>query len=314
MKTDGVIVWAFRRQIGKLAIETRGTGDGMRHRAVIAGWLTIFVSGCAALGPNANQGPDSKTWELRRDLSRQARQAAEAREFDRALRLLGELAEADPRSAEAPARMGSIFEELGQTEKAAEAFERALSRDGNAVDALIGLGRIELIQGKPQEALERFDAAIEIDPGQASAHVGRGRALEQMNRTDEALASYFRALRHEPDTLAALNRVATIQLERSQPESALARLDHLVELASEDAETRVLRGQARLALGLIQEAIDDLRFASDHLPDRADVALLLALAFEQANDQPAARDAIARAMELDPMSPTVREHAERLWR
>jgi tetratricopeptide (TPR) repeat protein len=286
----------------------------MRRSIVSMGWLVITVSGCAAMGPGAGAGPDSEAWELRRELSREARQATEARDFPRALDLLAELAETDTRSAEAPARMGRIYAELGQFDEASEAFQRALDRDADDIDSLIGLGRVELATGKPTEAIARFDEAIEIDPGQATAHIGRGQALEILGRTDEALAAYFRALRHEPDATQALSRVASIQLDRNQPESALARLDHLVELSFEDPETRIQRGRARLALGLIDEAIADLRFASEHLPERADVAYLLALAFEQADKTKDARTAAARALELDPNSVLVRELAERLHR
>jgi tetratricopeptide (TPR) repeat protein len=286
----------------------------MRPSIVSMGWLVIAVSGCAAMGPRASTGPDSKTWELRRELSREARQATEDRDFARALDLLAELAETDTRSADAPARMGRIHEELGQLDRASEAYQRALDRDADDIDSLIGLGRVELARGKATEAIAHFDEAIEIDPGQATAHIGRGQALELLGRTDEALAAYFRALRHEPDAERALGRVASIQLDRNQPESALARLDHLVELSFDNPETRIQRGRARLALGLTDEAIADLRFASEHLPDRADVAYLLALAFEQAEKTEDARTAVGRALELDPTSVLVRELAERLHR
>ncbi|WP_169972745.1 tetratricopeptide repeat protein [Tautonia rosea] len=286
----------------------------MRRSVVSMGWLVIAVSGCAAMGPRGGTGPDSETWELRRELSRQARQATEARDYPRSLDLLAELAELDTRSPDAPARMGRIFAELGRLDQASEAFQRALDRDGDDIDSLIGLGQIELARGKATDAIARFDEAIEIDPGQATAHIGRGQALEELGRSDEALAAYFRALRHEPDASRALSRVASIQLDRNQPESALARLDHLVELSSEDPEARIQRGRARLALGLTDEAIADLRFASEQLPDRADVAYLLALAFEQADKLRDARLAAERALELDPHSVLVRELAERLHR
>ncbi|MEW4568866.1 tetratricopeptide repeat protein [Tautonia sp. JC769] len=286
----------------------------MRRSVVGVGWLVIAVSGCAAMGPRAGHGPDSETWELRRELSRSARQATEVHDFPRALGLLARLAELDTRSADAPARMGRINEDLGQLDRASEAFQRALDRDADDIDSLIGLGRVELARGNAAEAVARFDEAIEIDPGQATAHIGRGQALELLGRGDEALAAYFRALRHEPDAVRALSRVATIQLDRNQPESALARLDHLVELSPEDPETRHQRGRARLALNLTGEAVADLRFASEHLPDRVDVAYLLALAYEQADRTEDARAAADRALELDPNSTLVRELADRLHR
>ncbi|QDV36097.1 tetratricopeptide repeat protein [Tautonia plasticadhaerens] len=286
----------------------------MGRGAVLAGVLAALSAGCAGLGPRPFDGPDARRWEQRRELSRQARAAADSRDFARALDLLARLSESDPRSADAPARMAAIYVELGRVDDAAEAFGLALKRDADDVDSLIGLGRIEADRGHLDRAIDRFNAAIEIDPGQTGAHLGRARALERLGRPDEALASYFRALRIEPDTPEALMRVASIQLDRNQPESALARLDHLVELSPDDPDARAVRGRARVALQLTEGALDDLRFASERFPGRADLACMLALAFEQADDLDAARDAIAHAASIDPASPTVRAISDRLHR
>lgn len=286
----------------------------MGRRAVLAGLLAACSIGCSAIGPRSMEGLDARHWEQRRELSRQARQAADAGDFARALDLLSRLAEADTRSADAPARMAAIYRRLGRIDDAAASYVLALDRDADDVDSLIGLGRIESDHGRLDQAVERFDAAIEIDPGQTEAHLGRARAMERLGRTDEAMASYFRALRIEPDTPEALMRVASIQLDRDQAESALARLDHLVELSPEDPDARAARGRARLTLRLTEGALDDLRFAADRLPGRADVACLLALAFEQADELPSAREAAALAESLDPNSPAVQALQERLRR
>ncbi|WP_158633531.1 tetratricopeptide repeat protein [Tautonia sociabilis] len=284
----------------------------MGRRAFLAGLLAALSAGCAAMDRPTTLGlwPDSRTWEQRRELSRAARQASQSRDFGRALNLLGRLAEADPRSAEAPSRMGLILAELGRPQAAAEAFRDALARDPDDVDALVGLARIEADLGRLDKALAHLDAAIEVDPGRLDAHLGRARALEALGQTDDALASYFRVLRIEPDTPEALMRVASIHLERSQPESALARLDHLVELSPDDPEARARRGQARLALGLTDGAVDDLRFASERLPGRDDLALLLAIASGQPNGPTDG----AEAAGLPPLPEPARDQADLLRR
>ena len=286
----------------------------MRQGAVLAAMLAIASAGCAAIDPAPPGAPDPATWELRRNLSRDAILAAEAGDPGRALALLRQLAEADPRSAEALARIGRILMDLGRDTEAADAFSQALKRDPEYVDALIGLGRVELRRGRAALALEHFDAAVEIDPDQPDGNVGRGQSLEALGRFPEAMAAYFLALSGDPDDRDALVRLASIQLDRRQPESALARLDQLVELSPEDPEARLLRGRARLALSLTDDALDDLRFASDHLPGRADAAYHLALAYEQADDLDAARDAADDAARLAPSSPVIQTLADRLRR
>ena len=287
----------------------------MERRAAIAvAGLFVALGGCAGLDRSKPQGPDPQTWQQRRALSREARRASDEGRYGDALGYLEELARLDPESAEPLVRIGGIREQTGRPDLAATVYQEALERDDDYIDAMIGLGRADLARGSLESALARFDAAIEIDPGQVAAHTGRGRTLEALGRTEEALASYFRALNGEPDTPEALERVAAIQLGRSQPESALARLDLLVELSPEDPEARLLRGRARLAIRLTDDAIEDLRFAAEHLPGRPNVLVPLALAHEQAGDLDAARQVAGQAEAIAPTMPDVLALNERLNR
>ena len=286
----------------------------MQPWVAIAGILLAAGGGCAALDRSSAHGPDPQTWQQRRMLSREARRASDEGRYGEALGYLEELARVDPESAEPLVRIGGLREETGRPDLAATVYREALERDEDYIDAMIGLGRADLAGGLLESALGRFDEAIEIDPGQVAAHTGRGRTLEALGRTEEALTSYFRVLKGEPDTPEALERVAAIQLDRNQPESALARLEHLAELTPEDPEARLLRGRARLAIRLTEDAIDDLRFADEHLPDRPDVLVPLALALEQAGDLDAARGVVDEAEAIAPDSPAVLALSERLNR
>ncbi len=145
---------------------------------------------------------------------------------------------------------------------------------------MIGLGEVETARGQLQAGLDHIQTAIEINPRRAPAQLAQARVLELLGRTDDALGAYFRALKYDPSSPEALLRVATIQLDRAQPDQALPRLAQLLELAPNDAEARHQRGRAHLALRHVSEAVDDLRFAAGQLPKRPDVFYELALAFE----------------------------------
>jgi tetratricopeptide (TPR) repeat protein len=109
-------------------------------------------------------------------------------------------------------------------------------------------------------------------------------------------------------------RVASTQLNRGRPESALARLDQLTELRPDDPEVKFRRGLALRGLRQVPEAVSDLEFAADRLPGRADVLYELAVARELAEQPEAALDAAEQAVQIAPNFAAAQEMVDRLRR
>ncbi len=289
----------------------------MRRRAVIAGCcLALGVSpGCAgarARRERPEDGPASATARL--ELSQAATAAMDRGDLSRARADLERLVAQSPRSAELHYRLGKVRQLQGELSAARGCFCAALELDKQYVGALIGLGQVDARLDRPEEALVHFDKAIDVEPNQGEAHLARGQVLETLGRTDEALWAYLRSLELDRLSVAAMTRVASIQLGRGLADQALVRLNDANELAPEDAEVRHRRGLAHLALKHPKPAIADLEFASARLPERPDVMLDLARAFE-ANHQPeAARLLAQKALALQPDSALARDLAGRLRR
>ena len=77
--------------------------------------------------------------------------------FQRAERFLRLAAAADPNGAEAPADLGSVFQQLDRLEEAREWFERALRRDPENHDARALLGNLAYDAGDRSAALSHFE-------------------------------------------------------------------------------------------------------------------------------------------------------------
>jgi tetratricopeptide (TPR) repeat protein len=286
----------------------------MRRLAAIAGCLVLaLVAGCAALGTRPDR-PTPEQRQRRQQWSEAAQEAIDRGDWTTARGLLEQLVAEAPRSAEAHHRLGRVFEAQGQLDAAEWSYHRALEIEPEYADALCGLGRLEARSGRLDAALEHIRGSIEIAPNQVEAHFHEGQVLEALGRTDEALAAYFRALAVDPTSSAALLRVAAIQLDRQQNDQALARLTRVLELAPGEPEALLCRGRAHLALGHVNEAVNDLGLAAEKLGDRPDVHYHRALALEQARQPEAAREAAQRALALAPADAQVRNLAERLRR
>lgn len=282
----------------------------MRRSGLIAGmeiaavWLAILPGCAVSPGWRERQRLKHLAAEAQSSqstvLSQEAQDAIDRHDESRALGLLEQLVTVSPQSAEAHQRLGKVFLGQGRFPEAEIAFRKALELDPEYAAARTGLGSIAATLGRPEEALKEFDQSIDLLPHQSDAHFFRGQALEALGRTDDALAAYFRALELEPNSSRAQLRIATILLGRDEPDQALVRLDPLVEQNPDDAEARHQRGRAHLALRHLKFAVDDLKFASEKLPNRPDVHYHLALALAAENDTKGAIASAEKALKLAP--------------
>ena len=219
-----------------------------------------------------------------------------------------------PRSPEAHHRLGRVLLAQNRPVEAEAAFRQALELDREYVDAIVGLGQVALETGRLQEGLRRFDQAIELEPSRAEAHLARGRTLEALGRPADAQSAYFLALESDPTLAPAALRVSAIQLDQGRFDQALVRLDQVVELSPEDPEPRVLRGRVHLALKHPAQAVADLQYAAEKLPDRPDVFYGLALALDATQKSSDALKAAERASTLAPGWAEARELSQKLRR
>lgn len=288
----------------------------MRRPAVIAVGLiaATLVQGCAGAARRADPPPTPERLAVIRAASQAAQEAFDRRDWPRAQAELERLVAETPRSAEAHNRLGRVLLARNRPTEAEAAFRIALVIDPAYVDALIGLGRAALATGRLQEALRQLERAIDLEPARAEAHLARGNALESLGHSGEAQDAYFRALESDPGLASAAMRVAVLQLDAGRLDQALARLDGVVELTPDDPEARALRGRTNLALKNTAQAVEDLAFAAEKLPDRPEVFYALALALDGAKLTVDARKAAERAETLAPNWAEARELSAKLRR
>ncbi len=97
-----------------------------------------------------------------------------------------------------------------------------------------------------------------------------------------ARAAFQRAVEHENAKAVVWNNYAwtLLQEPNPDPQAALEAVGRALDLAPDDFRFRETRGQALLALGRWEDAIADLEYALNGLPDAVDVHRSLAKAYE----------------------------------
>ena len=99
--------------------------------------------------------------------------------------------------------MGLAAQELGQSEAAAEYYERAVRIDPHDSVALGRLATLRFRQQRYEEALARYRRLVEIGHADAQTHSNLGVTLYYLDRPEDALRSFERALSLDPSLATA---------------------------------------------------------------------------------------------------------------
>ena len=154
----------------------------------------------------------------------------------------------------------------GRAEEAEASLGRATELDPKSVHAHFNLGILLGQAKRPDDALAAFDTVVELMPENPFAHANRAVALVAIDRRDEALETLRTARALAPDLALATTNLATLLLNMGDEEEALVVAEDGAERNPEDAQSQLVLGRM---LGIHGRLLDS-------------------------------RDAVQRALELDP--------------
>ena len=193
----------------------------------------------------------------------------------------------------------------GEQEVAIAHMEQAVRLSAGDPRSVQRLGRMYLEVGRLDDADQQSVAALEADRYSAEVWTLRGDCLKAREKHDEALAAYHRALALQPDCSAAQVQAAEIYHVQARYDRLLATLDQLRDgVGTHDVPVRadMLRGMAMRQLGRPADAHRSFAQAAQKSPhDPAPHLQIAALSLELGN-MDAARQSLARAIDLDPGS------------
>ncbi len=192
----------------------------------------------------------------------------------------------------------------GRYEEAAAAYEQLVAEDPTDSAILASYGGVLGALGRYDEALEQLDRALAIEPLNAEAYHNRGLIHERRGDPGAAISEYSSALRYRPGyepSAAALMRLtgsASSGGPATPPEQLAAKLaDRASELAR--------KGDFKGALSELDEAARIAPGFALVQQYRANVAFLM-------GDHDTAREALERALELEPDNALFQTNLERL--
>jgi tetratricopeptide (TPR) repeat protein len=200
-----------------------------------------------------------------------------------ALVLLGGCA-SDPRIREIAAEyynIGNAFFELGQYEKAIDAYRSALRFDPALAKADFNLALTYARMKKLPEAEQLLKKLLADDPVNASLMVTLAWAYHLAARDEEALSQYDAALAIAPENADAWYNSAVILWKMERKQEALERFRKLLAVAPDDSEGLFGAGSLLLSMDDPAGAEEYLGRCVQKKPEDLDARYLLADALER---------------------------------
>ena len=230
--------------------------------------------------------------------------------FDDWRAALEETAEAYTHNAEDPQTAAQAHFAYGQVAYLGGDYQTALSSFNNAALAVpnsalafYGLGNAYLASRKPPEAARAYQQALKIRPNMALALKGMGDALYSQGKSKQSIDYYARALALGYDSPSLKLAMARSLNKEKRWQEALD-LSAGLSKSNPSAEVFLTLGDAYAGLRQNREAYGAYRQASE-MDSRSALALykLGDISF-QLRDYAAAREALEKALALDPEGKT----------
>src|ERR1700733_10982675 len=124
--------------------------------------------------------------------------AAQSKEPQRAVELIGEALSIEPRSAPAHNNYGNALRELGRHEAALRSFDTAIQLNPGYAEAYCNRGLVLAELKRHDAAIQNFGHALVLRPHSAETHMSRGNSLRELGRYEAAVASYQQAIALKP--------------------------------------------------------------------------------------------------------------------
>ena len=189
----------------------------------------------------------------------------------KAIELLQEALERDPRYAPGYAQLANAYNTLGTVwvgerpremrALAAAAAQKALEIDPDFADAHTYLGTCRLFDWDFAGAEHEFLRAIELDPSSGTAHAGYSRWLLARGRMDEAVAETRKSQELDPLSVTARRGVGFALFHARRYDEAVAHLQGVAATEPRDAFTHWFLAESYGGKGRYEEAVAEARQA-----------------------------------------------------
>ena len=222
------------------------------------------------------------------------------RRFDETLAIARRLSEREPENPVPFNLMAAAYEGQGDTDKARELYERALSVLPSYQTAKLNLARLDLIGGDTAAARSRYNEVLQAQPNNYVALTSLARLLLHTQQVAETVKLLEQARESKARGVDARLLLSTIYRGSRRTGDALEIAEEAAAIAPKEPKVLLVLAQAQLAAGQVDASVQTCERAAELDPQSHQAAFQLGLAQVQAGRLDAAKTAFRRALELAP--------------
>jgi tetratricopeptide (TPR) repeat protein len=176
------------------------------------------------------------------ELLRKAQEASDKKKFERAITLLRQIVETDPKDFTAWTELGTTYFIKKNFDGAENAYKEALNRNPDYAIALISLGRVRIVQKNFNGAIEVLTHAVEVIPASAQANYFLGEAYLQLKLGSKAVPYLNQAIKLDPVNMAEAHlRLAALYHARALKDKAAAEYEAFLKQRPDYPERKKLK-------------------------------------------------------------------------
>jgi tetratricopeptide (TPR) repeat protein len=149
-----------------------------------------------------------------------AQQYIKLSKMEKAIRLLEEVLDRDPKYLEARVVLAGIHSAFNRNKKAREHYEKILALDPTHEEALMFISSLETSEGRHQVALDYVDRLLENYPENAFGWFVKGTTFQNQKRVSQAINAYEKALSVHPGFTQAGLTLVDLYVKNGQDEKA----------------------------------------------------------------------------------------------
>jgi tetratricopeptide (TPR) repeat protein len=157
--------------------------------------------------------------------------------------------------------LGNVYNDIGNTESALLALERAVEINPSLAESRANLGNIYLRKDQVDDAIYEYQAALEINSNDAKAHNNLGNAYAKRGWLSDAISQYSYALKLDPNFTDVYKNLASAYFKQEMFGQAIATLKEAIILKPKDASYYSQLGDVYSEMGNFEEAIFEYKKA-----------------------------------------------------
>jgi tetratricopeptide (TPR) repeat protein len=160
----------------------------------------------------------------------------------------------EPNNAGYLYNLGWLYDQLGQTAKATDSYQRAIKASPITFEAMNNLALIYSNAGQPDRALPLLEQAMRTDPENEAVYANAANFYAHQHAWKQALENYDRTLRINPANTVAAVEKGRIYLEEGDTDNAIDSLSRALEVDPHSLDAYMLLASAYEKMGHAKEA------------------------------------------------------------